>query len=285
MKGVVNMKLSILMDNNTIIDRYFTGEPGLSFLLEEKDTKILFDTAYSDAFLKNAEKMNKNLMDIDYVVLSHGHLDHTWGLEPLSRKFVEAVFENKIDTKKAKLAAHPGVLKEKYMDGNPIGISMSRGFLESVFKLELKKEAFWLSDEIVFLGEIPRKFKYENREPIGVVNNDGAEEDDFLLDDSAIAYRGEEGLTIITGCSHAGICNIVEHAKEVTGVDNVSSIIGGLHLLEAEADVLEKTADYLAEQSLDYLYPCHCTDLKSKIKLSEKINVKEAGSGMELEFD
>ena len=71
------MKCRVLMDNNTIIDRYFTGEPGLSFLIEAEGKRILFDTGYSNAFLGNAKKLEENLLNLDYIVFSHGHLDHT----------------------------------------------------------------------------------------------------------------------------------------------------------------------------------------------------------------
>ena len=73
------LHLTILIDNTTLTDRYFAAEPGLSFLLETAGKKILFDTGYSGVFLANAEKMGINLRDLDVVVLSHGHLDHTVG--------------------------------------------------------------------------------------------------------------------------------------------------------------------------------------------------------------
>jgi metal-dependent hydrolase (beta-lactamase superfamily II) len=52
-------------------------EPGLSFLIETAGKKILFDTGYSDLFLANAEKMGIDLRELDFIVLSHGHLDHS----------------------------------------------------------------------------------------------------------------------------------------------------------------------------------------------------------------
>ena len=70
-----------------------------------------------------------------------------------------------------------------------------------------------------------------------------------MLDDSALVYCGEKGLTIITGCSHSGICNITEYAKAVCGDDRIAGIIGGFHLLEITPQV-EKTADYLRLQVL-----------------------------------
>ncbi|MBU0462710.1 MAG: MBL fold metallo-hydrolase, partial [Proteobacteria bacterium] len=75
------MQLTVLVDNNTIIDRYFLAEPGLSFLIEDENVSVLFDTGYSDIFIKNAQKMGKNLAHLDYIVFSHSHLDHTWGIE------------------------------------------------------------------------------------------------------------------------------------------------------------------------------------------------------------
>ena len=84
------LSLTVLVDNTTLIDRYFMGEPGLSFLLETRGKKILFDTGYSDAFLDNAGKMGISIRDLDAVVLSHGHLDHTGGLVPLASHLTEA---------------------------------------------------------------------------------------------------------------------------------------------------------------------------------------------------
>jgi len=88
------MKLTVLVDNNTLIDHYFLGEPGISFLIQDQDKQILFDVGYSDAFIQNAEKMKFDLLQSDYIVLSHGHLDHTWGLDPLIKLYSEAKIEN-----------------------------------------------------------------------------------------------------------------------------------------------------------------------------------------------
>ena len=74
------MKLKVLIDNNTYIDQYYFGEPGLSYLIETDDAKILFDTGYSGIYLTNADLMNIDLSDITHLVISHGHNDHTGGM-------------------------------------------------------------------------------------------------------------------------------------------------------------------------------------------------------------
>ncbi|MCD6580637.1 MAG: MBL fold metallo-hydrolase, partial [Desulfuromusa sp.] len=102
------MKITVLVDNNTLIDRYFLAEPGLSLLIEDDETTVLFDTGYSDIFLKNAFKMGKGLKNLNYLVLSHNHLDHTWGLEPLIRYFTELQIEQR-SFKRPTLVAHPEI--------------------------------------------------------------------------------------------------------------------------------------------------------------------------------
>ena len=71
------MKLTILCDNNTMIDQYYLGEPALSFYIEEGDQRLLFDTGYSDVFLRNAASLQIDLTQPMDIVLSHGHNDHT----------------------------------------------------------------------------------------------------------------------------------------------------------------------------------------------------------------
>jgi len=278
------MKLTVLVDNNTLIDRYFLGEPGLSLLIEDDGTQILFDTGYSDAFLINARKLNLNLLKTDYLVLSHGHLDHTWGLDPLLKMYTEAKTES-LPFKMPTLVAHPDVfLTKTAYDLCEIGCSISEDKLRHHFEMNLTKEPVWLTERLVYLGEIERTNDFENREPLGKVHYDDRIEDDFLLDDTAMAYRGEEGLVIITGCSHSGICNIIEHAKRVTGEQRVIDVIGGFHLMQPSEKQMQGTMEYFSKLGADELHACHCVDLESKIALSGVANLKKVGSGLTLNY-
>ena len=74
------MKVTVLVDNNTYIGECLYGEPGLSIHIAIDDKQILFDTGYSHIFALNAEKLGINLSEVDMVVISHGHDDHTKGL-------------------------------------------------------------------------------------------------------------------------------------------------------------------------------------------------------------
>jgi len=112
----------------------------------------------------------------------------------------------------------------------------------------------------------------------------GEKEDDLVIDDSALAYKTEKGLVIITGCSHAGICNITEYAKKVCGDDRGVAIIGGLHLLDPPKEQLAGTLEYIKRLNLNALYACHCTDFGSKCALAKVAPVKEVGVGLWVEF-
>jgi len=267
-----------------LIDRYFFAEPGLSFLIEEGDKKILFDVGYSDIFIKNAYKMNMRFWDIDYLVLSHGHLDHTWGLPDLIRLYTEAKIES-INYKVPSLVAHPLALVPKEMgELKEIGSMIPVDEIKRHFSLKLSSNSIWLTEKLVFLGEIKRKNNFEAKHPIGKIKGNEKDEDDFIMDDSALAYCSKDGLIIITGCSHAGICNIIEQAKQVCKDNRVIDIIGGFHLQNPDKKQIEGTVNYFKSLQPKTLHACHCTDLKSKIALSETSDLQEVGVGLVLEY-
>jgi 7,8-dihydropterin-6-yl-methyl-4-(beta-D-ribofuranosyl)aminobenzene 5'-phosphate synthase len=278
------MKLTVLVDNNTLIDRYFYGEPAVSYLIEDEGKKVLFDVGYSDVFITNAWKMQIDLLEVDMVALSHGHLDHTWGLAPLVRLHAQAVLE-KQRTKKPQLIAHPSALHSKTIDDIPeAGAIFGKEKLSRHFELCFAKQPVWLTERLVFLGEIDRKNDFEAQAPLGKVFKDGVAEDDYLFDDTALAFKSSEGLVIITACSHSGICNIIEYAKTVCGESRVVDVIGGFHLLNPPEKQLRGTLQYMKALKPRRVHACHCTDLRSKCELVKVVDLQEVGVGLMLEY-
>lgn len=281
------LSLTVLVDNNTIIDHYFSGEPGLSFLITTQGKKILFDTGYSDLFLKNAKEMGENLLDLDMVVLSHGHFDHTGGLPALIRHLNQAVIEN-IPVTIPTVVTHPFCFYPRPKLPLPnIGSLISEEEMRRQFSFVTSTGPHWLTNDLVFLGQIERKFDFEYTAAgkRKILVPDGSMMDDQLLDDTALAFRSENGLVIITGCSHSGICNIVEQAKMVCEEERIVDIIGGLHLISPDQPRLEKTVSHLRDLHLASLHACHCTSLSSKIALAGDCHLQEVGVGMTLHWD
>jgi len=271
------MKLTVLTDNNTIIDRYYLGEPALCFYLEEGDHRILFDTGYSDVFIRNAEALGIDLHAVTDIVLSHGHNDHTGGL----RYLMDAM-----DCTNVRLTAHPGVFAKREYEGLSVGSPVTeeecraRGICMNLTCTPVK-----ISDRLTFLGEIPRVMSFESAFPVGMIREHGTESEDYVMDDSALVFRGKEGLTVITGCSHSGICNITEYAQSLTEERlPLRGIIGGFHLMKDDRQ-LRETVSYLKEHVTGTLCPCHCVSLYAKHCLMKELPVKEVGVGMTLEVN
>jgi 7,8-dihydropterin-6-yl-methyl-4-(beta-D-ribofuranosyl)aminobenzene 5'-phosphate synthase len=277
------LSLTVLVDNTTTPDHDFCGEAGLSFLIETAGKKILFDTGLSGLFLANAEKMGISLRDLDVLVFSHGHIDHTGGLAPLAR-YLAATTPDGVQPRVPELIAHLRCFWPKEKDGHKNGSTVSEKEARRQFLISLSAEPVWITDDLVFLGEIPRRFPFEQDDTAKrlIRNPEGKTEADELLDDTALAFRSDDGLVIITGCSHAGICNITEYAREVCGEKHVRDIIGGLHLLSPTPKRLQKTGKYLNRLHLSALHAGHCTSPQAKLALADYCPLQEVGVGMKL---
>jgi len=260
------MKNTILIENTA--GGKFLAEHGLSYLIEIDDQKILFDTGHSDVFLKNARQLGIDVEnEVKTVVLSHGHWDHGDGLRYLQNK---------------RLIAHPGAFIRRFRkkDFTPVGLSLSKKEIESRFELTESKVPVQLSENLWFLGEIPRQNDFEAQSTSFV---DDFRNDDFIPDDSALAALVNKRLVVITGCSHSGICNIVEHAKKVTGVSNVKAVLGGFHLKD-QNEQTRKTIEYFKTNKVEQIYPSHCTELPALTAFYEAFHNRQLKTGMALEF-
>jgi len=276
------MKLTVLMDNNTILDSPCLGESGLSFLIETADVKIVFDTGYSPIFLSNARKLGIQLTDIDAVAISHGHNDHTNGLPALGKLL-------KRNGKRCPLILHPACLSKKWWrikDGSleEIGMPDNREFFEKYYDVITTDSPMKIGESLYFLGAIPRTDPVNN-ESIGLVcNAENVLVPDFVPDDSALVYDGVDGLVIINGCAHSGITNILKYTREIFPGKPVAAVVGGFHMQNKNTAWLRETAAKIKTYNPKCIYPCHCTDEASRAYLRSQFAVGTIGVGSELIF-
>lgn len=267
------MKLTVLADNNSLIDQYYLAEPAVSYFIEDGDVKLLLDVGFSDVFIQNAQKLGIDLNAVSVIVISHGHNDHTRGFQFL---------RDAVSLKNVQVVAHPDAFKPRTADGLEIGSPFSEDQLRQLCRLTLSKEPLAVSNKITFLGEIPSLNAFEPRKSFGAYCDEDKCKADFVLDDSALVYRGEDGLFIITGCSHSGICNIIEYATQVCNEPRIAGVIGGFHLFEVSSQ-LTQTIEYFKKKNITQLYPCHCVSFAAKAKIHQSIPIHEVGVGMTIE--
>lgn len=268
------MKLTVLVDNSTLIDRYYLGEPALAFYLEDGAHTLLFDTGYSDVLLRNAALLGVDLGRVDTVAISHGHVDHTGGLPWLERAGLLAG---------RRLVAHPAAFYPKHDETGNTGATVTEEELARRCTLRLTAAPLALSEHVTFLGEIPRYYDFEGQVSMGTVETPQGPRPDGVVEDTALACATPDGLFIVTGCSHSGICNIIRHAQQVCGEARIAGVIGGMHLFDPD-ERLAQTIATLGALDIPRFYPCHCVSLAAKCAMSRCLPVEEIGVGTVLEF-
>ena len=260
------MKLTVLTEN--IAGTEFIAEHGLSYLVEIDGEKILFDTGHSDLFLKNAQKLGIDIhSEVKKVVLSHGHWDHGGGLQFLKNKI---------------LITHPASFVKRYSksDHSPVGLHFSREEIQKKFNLVESTESLQITKNLYYLGQIPRNNNFENQSTSFELENG---DDDFIIDDSAMAAVINGELIVITGCSHSGICNICEYAKKVSGISKLKGVIGGFHLKYHNRQTIE-TINYFKDFNVKKLFPAHCTGLPALNAFNKEFRTQKVKTGMVFQF-
>lgn len=139
-------------------------------------------------------EMMIEMLDLDFVVLSHGHIDHAGGLFHL----LQAAFEARIGGlphRDPPLVARPFCFYPRLMEGVfEFGSPVSRDVWERSFPICLSDRPVRLTDDLVFPGGIERTNGFEYREPIGRILTPEEKRPDRQVDDSPLAFRSEDGL-------------------------------------------------------------------------------------------
>jgi 7,8-dihydropterin-6-yl-methyl-4-(beta-D-ribofuranosyl)aminobenzene 5'-phosphate synthase len=264
------MRVYVLVDDREG-DNGCLSEHGLSLYIEVDGKKILLDNGQSSMFLQNAKNLDIDLDEVDLIVLSHGHYDHGNGFRYLK------------DGKS--VICHPNCFAERYSVKRKEygGLNISKEELENKFSLILSKEPYRISENIYYLGEIPRNNDFEAKE-FPTVYKDGKVDD--VKDDSGIVIKTENGLVVISGCAHSGICNTIDYARKLMNESKVYAVVGGFHLRDAN-EQLEKTIEYFKCNKIDNLYLAHCTSDEVCEKIKDEMTeafVEVIGSGKKYEL-
>lgn len=269
------MKLTVLVDNHTFIDQYYLGEPAVCYLIEDGEHVILLDAGYSDVFIENANRMGIDLSRVTDIVLSHGHNDHTGGLPAFFARFTQPI----------RLFAHLNAFLPKRYEGQDAGSPLPLYELPKQVSLQLGAKPRQVSEHVWCLGEVPRVYPFEADRVVGeTLSSCGCcWEADTVRDDTSLALTLPEGLFVVTGCAHAGVCNTVAHAKTVSGASRVLGLLGGFHLFEM-GEALDQTLATLRILGVERVYPAHCTSLAVKAAFLGAFDTVEVGVGLTIDW-
>jgi len=270
------LRVTVLAEDSVPYESPLLGQHGVSFWLEAELNgnvkRILVDVGQNaDALLYNIGQLKIPLGETDAIVLTHCHYDHTQGLS----KILKAMGKRDVP-----VIAHPSLFRPNFitapffrhvgvMQGDePLDIQAAGG------SLFLFSEQLQLMPGLATTGEVPRVTDFEE---VGIAlytaDEKGCAVPDSMPDDLALVARVKgKGIVVVTGCSHAGIINILKHSIE-TG-EHVEAVLGGFHLVEASEERIQKTVSALESFSPSLVAAGHCTGFRAQVALYAKFGNK-----------
>lgn len=292
LKPVEHVEIAILVDNHVDIlldSDQVAQRPPLAADLWERDKlqaehgyavlvtvsegnyreSVLYDAGLGPTTaLHNLDVLGTRTDDIRAILLSHGHPDHHGGLEGLARR---------LGQRRLPLILHPDAWqfrRLRFPTGNELPLPPPRKRdLEStgVEVVEERGPTLLLDDRVLLTGEVARTTDFEQGFPIQEQRRSGRwEPDPWVWDDQALVVDlAGKGLIVVSSCSHAGIINIVEHARRVTGVPRVHAVVGGFHLGgRLFAPLVSRTVEEMRRLAPDLIVPGHCTGWQAEHALA-----------------
>jgi len=227
---------------------------------------LLFDTGPDDSvFGRNVERLGFDMGGIESIVLSHGHWDHS-GAMLLALEMIQLSNGGR----PVPTYMHPGMYRSRAMkaaDGSmrPFADVPSQAQLEQAGALVVNAvEPQLILDDLFYVsGEIPRVTAFETGmqgQHRRTLDGQGWEPDPLVIDERfiAVSVKGK-GVIVLTACSHAGVVNVMTHARECFAGETLYGVLGGFHLSGGNERLIPETVAELRAFELKMIAAAHCT--------------------------
>lgn len=276
------MKITFLSDNKTE-NSLCMAEWGLSVLIESNGHKVLLDVGASPLFSENAKNLKLPIDDVEAVVISHGHYDHTEGMESFCNI-----------NKDAKIFIHRNAISKAYgtdKDGNVesynCGIRWSDDFVKSISdRIIFTENVVALNDNMTIIGNIEPLKEYPMTETFYRPTHEGRLVPDSMDHEQILVVREDGGLYIFSGCSHTGMMAIISRVREVFPQERILGITAGMHLYPLNSNQRRAIVDAICDLGVEKIFPVHCTGIDAILMFKERLgkNCVIASAGESYEF-
>jgi 7,8-dihydropterin-6-yl-methyl-4-(beta-D-ribofuranosyl)aminobenzene 5'-phosphate synthase len=236
-----------------------------------REHRFLFDAGTSpDGVVENMRRLDIDPGSIEAIVCSHGHFDHTTGLDGLSRALGRTGLP---------VLIHPHFWRRRRIllpgrDPQEIPTTSRRGLTEAGFEIiEEQQPSFLFERSVLITGEVPRVTGYEpGFPPQQAWSGSKWEPDPMVLDDQALILNvAGKGLVVVTGCGHAGVVNIARYATRLTGGQPLYALLGGFHLNGPLFEpLIPRVLNDLEAMNPSVLVPAHCTGWRAQHAMSAR---------------
>lgn len=294
------MRVSVLLENATPSSR-FVAKHGLSLFLEVERPAgpfcALFDFGPDESFLANARTLGIDVGTADVAVLSHGHYDHGGGLrafldatasspQPAPVYVREHAFEHHVS---GTPAHHHGIGIDPALAADPRVVTIEESNAQD--RLDAPdKGACEIAPGFVLFACADRPYPAPASNRRLLTERDGAFEHDAFLHEQSLLVTEDARHILVSGCSHAGILNIIERAEKLCGAP-LDAVVAGFHLVSPSAgtgEAAEATralARSLANRPARY-YTFHCTGIEAysllRDELGERVRYLSCGTQVEV---
>ncbi len=271
------MLVQVVVDNYTE-HRNLLGEHGLSQFIKTPRGNILFDTGQGQVLEHNMHVLGISGKDIDRIVCSHGHYDHTWGIPVFLRQGWGIP-----------IYGHASCGKERFAlrQNGPVPLGFCLAQIESCF-FHLR------GDEELLPGVYALGVPQEKRDPsfvpstpsLQIKNEAGEWIPDPFEDDMSLLMEGRFGWSLLLGCAHSGVVNMLEEAARRTGSREFYAVQGGMHLKGQSPEFVERALQALEDRfSVQHWRPNHCTGVNVVLAMGKRFaSVCWAGAGSSVEL-